>query len=95
MTKKDLIDAVYERALEVNIDLTKREAEDVIEAVFDIFAKELAEQGKQAFPGFGTFTKKHRKARQGRNPKNGEAIEIPASNTVSFKPAPTLKDRLN
>ncbi|HEV8722741.1 MAG TPA: HU family DNA-binding protein, partial [Candidatus Binatia bacterium] len=45
-------------------------------------------------PGFGTFTVRGRKAREGRNPQTGAIIHIKASRTVAFKPAPSLKKGL-
>jgi len=45
-------------------------------------------------PGFGTFSVRARKARKGRNPQNGDVINIKASRTVGFKPAPSLKKGL-
>ena len=50
---------------------------------------------KFTYPGYGTFTKKKRKARKGRNPKTGEPMKIAASTTVSFSPGQELKRRLN
>ena len=45
--------------------------------------------------GFGSFRIRKRRSRQGRNPKTGEEIEIPASKTVKFKPAEKLKEEVN
>jgi DNA-binding protein HU-alpha len=45
--------------------------------------------------GFGTFDKRHRTARSGKNPQTGAAIEIAASNTVGFKPGKALRDAIN
>ena len=46
------------------------------------------------YPGFGTFTKKERKARTGRDPRSGEAIEIPARATVGFAPGQEMREGL-
>ena len=59
----------------------------------DIHAR-IKKEKRFAYPGFGTFTVRARKARTGRNPQTGEAIKIKASKTVGFKPAPTLKNTL-
>ena len=59
-------------------------------------ASRRAEEGAAvAVVGFGTFVVKHRAARTGRNPRTGEAIEIPASNVPGFKAGKALKDAVN
>jgi nucleoid DNA-binding protein len=47
------------------------------------------------YPGFGTFTKKRRHKRNGRNPRTGATIEIPESNTIAFSPGQELRAALN
>jgi DNA-binding protein HU-beta len=88
MTKADLINLVHETA---GGELTKKKSEDVTNAVFDAIRSSLKDEGKFTYPKFGTFTVKHRAARDGRNPKTGETIKIAAQNTVTFKPATDLK----
>jgi nucleoid DNA-binding protein len=95
MTKQDFIDAVVANADSKGIELTKKDAASILDDLFDVVSQQVAEGGRFSFPGFGTFTKKHRKARKGQNPRTGTPLEIPASNTVSFKPAPKLKDLVN
>ncbi|MBT5633626.1 MAG: HU family DNA-binding protein, partial [Nitrospina sp.] len=56
--------------------------------------KAIKKEKRFAYPSFGTFTVRSRKARKGRNPRTGEEIKIKASKTVGFKPAPTLKNSL-
>ena len=53
-----------------------------------------AKDGKLTLTGFGTFSKSHRKAREGRNPQTGETIKIKAHNVVKFKPGKKLKDAI-
>lgn len=89
MTKGDLIDAVAKSA-----KLSKREAENAVDATFEVIARAIKKSKRFQFPGFGTFTLRSRKARKGRNPQNGAIINIKASRTVGFKPAPTLKKGL-
>lgn len=93
MTKSELISQVVERIGEGK--LTKKLTEEVVEATFDVVKGALLEDSRFSFPGFGTFTVKSRAARKGRNPRTNEEITIPASRTVTFKPAPRLKDSLN
>ena len=92
MTKSDLIDAVVEQA---GIEgLTKKAAEAIIDATFEQVKEAVVEDARFSYPSFGTFNVKSRAARKGRNPRTGGEITIPASQTVTFKPAPRFKDSL-
>lgn len=92
MTKSDLIENVTKA---VNSErLTKKLAEEVVEAAFTEIKNSLLNDSRFSYPGFGTFTVKERAARKGRNPRTGEPIDIPESRTVAFKPAPKFKDSL-
>lgn len=95
MTKQELVDEVCGRADAADINLTKKAAASILDDLFSIVSAEVASSGRFSYPEFGTFSKKHRKARAGKNPRTGEALQIPASNSVNFKPAPSLKSRLN
>ena len=92
MTKAELVDAVHDASGVP--DLTKKKTAEIIDAVFDSLKGAVAEDGRFAFPGFGTFAVKERQARTGHNPRTGAVIKIPASKTVGFKPAPTFKGDL-
>ena len=92
MTKDELISAVTKNVKDNN--LSKRLTGDVIDAAFEAMAKSIKKEKRFAYPGFGTFTVRTRKARKGRNPQTGEEIKIKASKTVGFKPAPNLKNSL-
>ena len=92
MTKSELVEAVIKSCK--NDELSKRLTTDVIDATFQAIAKTIKKEKRFAYPGFGTFTVRSRKARKGRNPQTGEEIKIKASKTVGFKPAPTLKRSL-
>ncbi|MBI5197636.1 MAG: HU family DNA-binding protein [Nitrospirae bacterium] len=92
MTKSELVDAI-QRGVK-GVDLSKRAMEEIIDCVFETTAKAIRKDKRLAFPDFGTFTVRMRKARTGRNPKTGETIKIKASKTVGFKPAPKLKGAL-
>ena len=92
MTKDELINAVIKSCK--NDGLTKRLTVDVIDAAFEAISKAIKTDKRFAYPSFGTFTVRSRKARKGRNPQTGEEIKIKASKTVGFKPAPTLKSSL-
>ena len=90
MTKAELIDQVH-GSLEGR---SKKETGEVVQAVFDALAGAIKSDGRFSYPGFGTFNVKERAARRGRNPRSGKEITIPASKTVGFKAAPTLKGEL-
>jgi DNA-binding protein HU-beta len=95
MTKSELINAVNEAAADAEIELTKKATGELIDILFEKVSAAINQEQRFSYPNFGTFTVKHRKAREGRNPRTKEPITIPASNTVNFKPSPTLKDLIN
>lgn len=95
MTKSELINAVHGRAADEGIELTKKATGEILDIVFDVVSGSINDEQRFSYPGFGTFTVKHRKAREGRNPRTGKPIKIPASYTVAFKPSPTLKELVN
>ena len=82
MNKVELINAVAEKA-----DMTKVDARKAVDAVVDAIKEELKKDGKVALVGFGTMLVTKRNARQGRNPRTGKNIKIPAKKVVKFKPA--------
>lgn len=90
MTKADLIES-----LATKLDLQKTLAERIVNTMFDDIEGALQKGDKVNISGFGTFAVSARKARQGRNPKTGATIEIPASKSAKFKAGKSLKDKLN
>jgi DNA-binding protein HU-beta len=92
MTKSDLIEAVMKSVKDD--DLSKRLTADIIDNAFSVISKSIKKDKRFAYPGFGTFTVKNRKARKGRNPQTGEELKIKASKSVGFKPSPKLKGSL-
>ncbi|HHH14159.1 MAG TPA: HU family DNA-binding protein [candidate division WWE3 bacterium] len=87
MTKTQLVAAVAQSA-----GLTKAEAQRVVEAVFASVRDALARGDRVTITGFGTFEVRNRKARTGRNPQTGEAIQIPAQRIAAFRAGKSLKD---
>ncbi|QNT59462.1 HU family DNA-binding protein [Neisseria musculi] len=73
----------------------KKQAEMALDGVTDIIKDTLAKGNDITLVGFGTFTVAEKAERQGRNPKTGEAITIPAAKVPKFKPGKALKDALN
>ena len=90
MNKTELIAAVAEKA-----ELSKKDAEKAVKAFTDVVSEELVNGGKIQLVGFGTFEVSERAAREGRNPKSGEVMNIPASKTPKFKAGMALKDMVN
>lgn len=92
MTRKDLIETIRRQlAEEGGPELSPAATGKVVDAVFAAIARGLREEGKYTHPTFGSFTVHITQARPGRNPRTGEAIEIPRAETVRFKPAPELR----
>ncbi|MCH1492268.1 MAG: HU family DNA-binding protein [Luminiphilus sp.] len=90
MNKNDLIDAIAEEA-----DLSKASAGRALDAAINAITGALKNQDTVSLVGFGTFSVKHRAAREGRNPRSGETIQIRASNAPAFKAGKALKDAVN
>ena len=90
MTKQNLVNYIAEEA-----GLTKADATRALDAVLNGIVKGLQEEGKVTLTGFCTFTKQHKDARKGRNPRTGETVNIPARNAVSIKAGAKLKDAIN
>ena len=88
MKKDGLVDAVMKAA---SIE-TKRQAQEAVEALFDTIVKTLGRGEEVAVTGFGTFRIVRRAARQGRNPKTGETIQIAASVKPKFRAGKVLKE---
>ena len=92
MTKQELIETVVNAQCDTG--LSKKGVETIISEAFAAICEAIQKTGRFSYPNFGTFTVTKRSARQGRNPQTGETIEIKASKSVKFKPAPTLKQSL-
>jgi nucleoid DNA-binding protein len=90
MTKLQLIESVTSATGQ-----NKSEVEKTIEATLDRITNALVSGDKVDLRGLGIFASKESKARMGRNPSTGAAIEIPASRKASFRPGKELKERLN
>jgi integration host factor subunit beta len=76
-------------------DLTQREVESVVGAVFDSITDQLAQGGRVELRGFGAFSTRKRDARLGRNPRTGESVEVDAKRVPYFKPGKEMRERLN
>jgi DNA-binding protein HU-beta len=87
MTKEQMIERMAKEA-----NISKRAANDAINALFGSVTQALKRGQKVSFVGFGTFTTTKRKARTGRNPQTGAMIRIPAARVPKFKPGKSLRD---
>ena len=90
MNKNDLIKSVAEAT-----DLSNTDAARAVDGVFDSITKSLSSGEEVRMVGFGSFSVVRRKATTGRNPRTGEAIDIPASNQPKFKAGKALKESVN
>ncbi|MDR2502900.1 MAG: HU family DNA-binding protein [Deltaproteobacteria bacterium] len=86
MTKADLVAKIAGKA-----SVSKTGADRSLNAFLEAVQELLVKEGKLTLTGFGTFVVESRKARTGRNPRTGAAINIPASKVVKFRPGKTLK----
>ncbi len=90
MTKADLVESVAKEA-----EMTKKDAEQLVEIICDNIVGTLNKGEKIELRGFGSFRVRERNARQGRNPKTGEPVSIPAKRVAYFKPGKDLKELIN
>lgn len=90
MNKNDLIAAVATSA-----SLSKSDATKAVDGVFDSISASLKKGQEVRLVGFGTFTVARRAATEGRNPRTGEKIKIPASKRPKFSAGKGLKDAVN
>ncbi|HVF87720.1 MAG TPA: integration host factor subunit beta [Pyrinomonadaceae bacterium] len=90
MTKAELVEDVARAA-----ELTKKDAERLVEIVFESIIDTLNQGEKIELRGFGSFRVRERGARRGRNPKTGDPVDIPAKRVPYFKPGKELKELIN
>ena len=90
MTKGDLLEQGASEA-----EMTKKDAEQLVEIIFDSIIGALNKGDKIELRGFGSFRVRQRDARKGRNPKTGTAVNIPAKRVAYFKPGKELKEVIN
>ena len=90
MTKADLVEEVIRVAA-----LSKKDAETVVNTVFDQVVEALRRDDKIELRGFGSFRVRRRRSRQGRNPKTGDKVDVPSKRIPYFKPGKELRDLIN
>ncbi len=90
MTKSELIGKIAEK----NPALTRKESELLVNTVLDSMVEAMASGEGVELRGFGSFTLRHRRARQGRNPRLGTTVEVEAKVVPHFKPGKALRERV-
>ncbi|MGA3306491.1 MAG: HU family DNA-binding protein [Stellaceae bacterium] len=89
MNRNDLVDAVAATA-----NITKADAATAVDAVLDAITASLKSGTEVRLAGFGTFVVTNRAASEGRNPRTGEKIQIPASKQPKFRAGKGLKEAI-
>jgi integration host factor subunit beta len=90
MTKADLVDEVVKVT-----DVSKKQAETIVNTVFNSIVDALQRDDKIELRGFGSFRVRRRRSRHGRNPKTGDRVDVPEKRIPYFKPGKELKDLIN
>ena len=90
MNKSELITAIT-----TSTGLSRKDSAAALDAALNTIISEVAAGNKVSILGFGTFEKRHREARTGRNPQTGESVEIPASDVPAFKAGKGFKLKVN
>ncbi|MDX2211649.1 MAG: HU family DNA-binding protein [Oculatellaceae cyanobacterium bins.114] len=89
MNKGELIDAIAEKA-----DVSKKDADRILSAVLETIQDAVSSGEKVTLVGFGTFEPRERSAREGRNPKTGETMTIPATRVPAFSAGKLFKEKV-
>lgn len=89
MNKGELVDAIAETA-----NVTKKQADAVLTAALDTIIEAVSSGDKVTLVGFGSFEARERKAREGRNPKTGDKMEIPATKVPAFSAGKFFKEKV-
>lgn len=91
MIRSELLQALARE----NPELRSEDIERAVDTFFDQIAERLADGGRVELRGFGAFSTRARDARKGRNPRTGEAVDVPGKRVPYFKPGKEMRARLN
>ncbi len=91
MTRSDLVDALASKFEH----LPHRDADMVVKSILEAMAESLAQGHRIEIRGFGSFSVNRRPARLGRNPRTGEAVQIPEKRVIHFKPGKGLREAVD
>ncbi len=86
---------LVQKLADENPNLTNRDIETIVDTFFDQIMQRLAADGRVELRGFGAFSTRARDARQGRNPRTGETVQVTAKRVPYFKPGKEMRIRLN
>jgi len=89
MNKGELVDVIAQKT-----DVTKKQADAIVTAMVDTIIEAVSTGDKISLVGFGNFEVRNRQAREGRNPKTGEKMQIAASRVPAFAPGKAFKERV-
>lgn len=89
MNKGELVDQIAQKA-----SVTKKQADAVLTAAIETIIDAVSEGDKVTLVGFGSFEARERQAREGRNPKTGDKMEIPATRVPAFSAGKLFKDKV-
>ncbi|MEH2322434.1 MAG: HU family DNA-binding protein [Nostoc sp.] len=89
MNKGELVDAVAAKA-----NITKKQADEVISAFLSVVTEAVANGEKITLVGFGSFERRERSEREGRNPKTNEPMTIPATKVPAFSAGKAFKEKV-
>lgn len=90
MTKGDIVERIYDK-----IGFSKKEANDIVESIFEIIKTNLEHGEKVKISGFGNFVVHQKRPRKGRNPQTGDEIIISGRRVLTFKSSQVLKKTMN
>ena len=90
MTKGDIVERIHEK-----VGFSKKEANDVVESIFETIKSRLEGGEKVKISGFGNFAVNRKRPRRGRNPQTGDEITISGRRVLTFKPSQVLKKSMN
>ena len=90
LTKIDISESAYEQ-----LGIPKKDCIRIVESLFDLIKDDLGRGNDIKVSGFGKWTVKAKKKRNGRNPQTGERMTINARRVVTFKSSPVLRDAIN
>ncbi|GGC78850.1 hypothetical protein GCM10011362_29260 [Marinobacter halophilus] len=91
MTKSELVELIASKQTQLSV----KDVELAVKTVIEHMSQALADGQRIEIRGFGSFSLHHRAARTGRNPKTGEAVQLPAKFVPHFKPGKELREQVN
>lgn len=86
---------LLKKLVDENPELKMEEVEKILDLFFNQIIQQLSEDGRVELRGFGAFSTRERASRKGRNPRTGEAVDVPSKRVPYFKPGKEMRERLN